>query len=555
MAALSSRVLQEQLSAIMGALTKAVVAEICELVDEGYALLQMEISRSRKENQDLKNKLHLIESILPEVVLIKDEDSDTEGSVGEDGAKPSEGGAAASCRLLPVNQRARRRRTGSPERDGRSVLDQPSLKVCRVAPGPQMRSTSGFVLDAPWRRRRALRPLCCWGRAHRLVHQEYQQLAYFGDAALMESDPNRTELDFGLMWERQSRSQPGFVHSCPHGSPEGDELRTTAGSMSTDSQLSESGSSGFEYENVAPPAAQMSPVAAFHAQLASIMEVLANTAVAEICELVDSGYSELQLEIARSRRENEQLRRKLRLMELRAARASALRALAGGGGARAPVPGHHGDHARRARAQRGEAAAASSAAAQERGSSGPPGASGPVRATPTAEAVAPTIKIEDGGASWSPSELNQEFCSVVAEETEAPPTSIKQEVSEESDGSRCASWMCDVTSSCWSIQQTPNTDPVTTQNPLREEPGHSLALNATVGVSSDSGGGGLSLKEAVAERQQGAPLPPDRPQLPARKAAADRPNAHLRRHAAMHAAVHAAVHATERERPPPFSDH
>ncbi|TWW73097.1 hypothetical protein D4764_15G0004910 [Takifugu flavidus] len=448
----------------------------------------------------------------------------------------------------------------------------------------------------------------------------------------------------------------------------------------------------------------MSPVAAFHAQLASIMEVLANTAVAEICELVDSGYSELQLEIARSRRENEQLRRKLRLMELRAARASALRALAGGGGgggARAPVPGHHGDHARRARAQRGnirvtlvcveikctqtnawdggqdlvggdrtlgggrgpgwgtgpwvgdgtlggrqtlgggrgpgtgdrtlgggrdpgtgdgtlgggqdpgwgtgpwdggrdpgwcphqfqyqlgadgsqlivlldppetlspplaslprmhfsvnnnsrslflslmtslppgEAAAASSAAAQERGSGAPGGlwtrqGKKMEEATPTAEAVAPTIKIEDGGASWSPSELNQEFCSVVAEETEAPPTSIKQEVSEESDGSRCASWMCDVTSSCWSIQQTPNTDSVTTQNPLREEPGHSLALNATVGVSSDSGGGGLSLKEAVAERQQGAPLPPDRPQLRARKAAADRPNASHRRERGRH---------------------
>lgn len=107
-------------------------------------------------------------------------------------------------------------------------------------------------------------------------------------------------------------------------------------------------------------AAQMSPAAAFHTQLASIMEVLANTAVAEICELVDSGYSVLQLEISRSRKENEQLRRKLRLMELRAARTSALRALSSGGGpaavggrARAPVPGHHGDHARRARAPRG----------------------------------------------------------------------------------------------------------------------------------------------------------------------------------------------------------
>lgn len=93
----------------------------------------------------------------------------------------------------------------------------------------------------------------------------------------------------------------------------------------------------------------MSPAAAFHAQLASIMEVLANTAVAEICELVDSGYSLLQLEISQSRKENEVLRRKLRLMELRAARASALRAAAAASGtalllasgrARAQKPAH-----------------------------------------------------------------------------------------------------------------------------------------------------------------------------------------------------------------------
>lgn len=74
------------------------------------------------------------------------------------------------------------------------------------------------------------------------------------------------------------------------------------------------------------------------------MEVLANTAVAEICELVDSGYSLLQLEISRSRRENEVLRRKLRLMELRTARGTSFRAVTastgvsgnanGGGGGR-----------------------------------------------------------------------------------------------------------------------------------------------------------------------------------------------------------------------------
>lgn len=64
MAALNSKALQEQLSAIMAALTRAAVAEICELVEEGYSLLQVEISRSRRENQDLKKKLHLIESIV-----------------------------------------------------------------------------------------------------------------------------------------------------------------------------------------------------------------------------------------------------------------------------------------------------------------------------------------------------------------------------------------------------------------------------------------------------------------------------------------------------------
>lgn len=64
MSGLSSKALHEQLSVIMAALTKAAVAEICEVVDEGYAVLQLEITRSHKENEDLKKKLHLIESIV-----------------------------------------------------------------------------------------------------------------------------------------------------------------------------------------------------------------------------------------------------------------------------------------------------------------------------------------------------------------------------------------------------------------------------------------------------------------------------------------------------------
>ncbi|XP_061587645.1 zinc finger protein with KRAB and SCAN domains 1-like [Cololabis saira] len=53
------------------------------------------------------------------------------------------------------------------------------------------------------------------------------------------------------------------------------------------------------------------PVSSLHAQLAAVMEVLANAAVAEICALVDGGLAAL-------RRENEALRRQVRLAETRA---------------------------------------------------------------------------------------------------------------------------------------------------------------------------------------------------------------------------------------------
>uniref|UniRef100_A0A674AMV2 Neurotrophin receptor-interacting factor homolog n=2 Tax=Salmo trutta TaxID=8032 RepID=A0A674AMV2_SALTR len=58
----------------------------------------------------------------------------------------------------------------------------------------------------------------------------------------------------------------------------------------------------------------------FHTQIASIMEVLANAAVTEICKLVDDDYAVLRLEITQSQKENRGLRRKLQLLELKVAR-------------------------------------------------------------------------------------------------------------------------------------------------------------------------------------------------------------------------------------------
>ncbi|KAM9399552.1 uncharacterized protein ACWYII_031670 isoform 1-T1 [Salvelinus alpinus] len=68
-----------------------------------------------------------------------------------------------------------------------------------------------------------------------------------------------------------------------------------------------------------------SNVMIFHTQIASIMEVLANAAVAEICKLVDDDYAVFRLEITQSQKENRALRRKLQLIELKVTRERAER--------------------------------------------------------------------------------------------------------------------------------------------------------------------------------------------------------------------------------------
>lgn len=87
----------------------------------------------------------------------------------------------------------------------------------------------------------------------------------------------------------------------------------------------------------------MSSRLAFQTQLASIMEVLANAAVAEICKLVDDDYAVVSLQMSQCQRENKALKRKLHLLELKMARGNAERRLresaANGGRARVQIHG------------------------------------------------------------------------------------------------------------------------------------------------------------------------------------------------------------------------
>lgn len=52
---------QSQLRSIMDTLAMAAVKEISTLVDDGFAILHLEISQSQKENEALKYKLKTME--------------------------------------------------------------------------------------------------------------------------------------------------------------------------------------------------------------------------------------------------------------------------------------------------------------------------------------------------------------------------------------------------------------------------------------------------------------------------------------------------------------
>uniref|UniRef100_A0A3Q2Q8X9 Zinc finger protein 358-like n=1 Tax=Fundulus heteroclitus TaxID=8078 RepID=A0A3Q2Q8X9_FUNHE len=59
----------------------------------------------------------------------------------------------------------------------------------------------------------------------------------------------------------------------------------------------------------------------FQAQIASVIEILANSAVVEICKLVDAGYaslrSQMDLELEKSQKENDVLRQRLKEMDVK----------------------------------------------------------------------------------------------------------------------------------------------------------------------------------------------------------------------------------------------
>lgn len=67
---------RSQISAVMEVLANAAVVEICKVINEGYAVLRLEMSRTKRENESLKSKLKSIELLISQDIGL---DSGTEG--------------------------------------------------------------------------------------------------------------------------------------------------------------------------------------------------------------------------------------------------------------------------------------------------------------------------------------------------------------------------------------------------------------------------------------------------------------------------------------------
>ncbi|KAF1383197.1 hypothetical protein PFLUV_G00128820 [Perca fluviatilis] len=313
---LTSKALHAQLSVVMAALTKAAVAEICAVVDEGYAALHTEISRSHRENEDLKKKLHLIESIVvraepgfvpaaesaqnavtpqqrrdseggdtaaaaggeggdvvlmheefPDVVLIKDEDSDSNDSFDEDNRTPADGGTAAARERVPSAPVGRGMKRhwppGCEQADRKSSSEPLAPKTCAAA-AAQRQSATVFALDAP-----RGEPGCSETDAGdssysaqmdpdvQLLHPSANRQTYFGNGALVKSQSptGRAELDLSPTWTKPPKSLLTFAHFNPNenldsGDAFGLKVISVSGSTAADCcQLSEGSSSAFEYDD------------------------------------------------------------------------------------------------------------------------------------------------------------------------------------------------------------------------------------------------------------------------------------------------------------------
>ncbi|KAG7458523.1 hypothetical protein MATL_G00221170 [Megalops atlanticus] len=390
----------------MEVLANAAVAEICQVVDDGYAVLRLEVSQYQKENKSLKRKIQMMER--QSARRCAERAGERTGALSS-----SAGDGAQACRKLRgTTGEDRRFTTGesvlgkrldiSLKRDEQPVVldsetqEQYAVKraeVCLRTLGADIvyADTGDTRPETLVIKEERLKVTSGPQRELKIRDERAVELGFAGDK---EGNPVNTENKAAQHTEelteqhrtRHSAWEVGGLENVLKAEPDKDSVKTLlhggsdyrAGrlsSLDSESVMYErpgqlgtyfaQGSANTETEDPScsyatqmdteslsvhselqsAPAAEegvgssLSPFGSFdwkpeivvvdsvaiklEGEIASIMEVLANAAVAEICKLVEDGYAVLRLEISQSQKEKEALRRKLQMLELRAARGCA----------------------------------------------------------------------------------------------------------------------------------------------------------------------------------------------------------------------------------------
>ncbi|KAJ8339843.1 hypothetical protein SKAU_G00344760 [Synaphobranchus kaupii] len=277
-----------QLAAIIDVLAVSAVAEISKLVDDGYALLRLEVSQSHKQNEVLKRRLRMMEHRVARGLI------QVERAGLQDNLVNNRTGVQIFGRSKKMTE-------------GCFVTEEgllgKGMNITHWSDGEPPAGHEGCTPGQPVTSR--VRPA--------EVEKTKPKLSLI-KSEKSEEDPRHGE----TLREPKSSGEifpPGAVE-WRAGSREKRPVQETQNK----------------------PANHTEELTEQHRtrravwEIASIMEVLANAAVAEICQVVDDGYAVLRLEMSQYQKENKALKRRLQVMERQTARRCAER-----GGTRATV--------------------------------------------------------------------------------------------------------------------------------------------------------------------------------------------------------------------------
>ncbi|KAJ8373409.1 hypothetical protein AAFF_G00265360 [Aldrovandia affinis] len=384
---------------IVEVLANAAVAEICTFVDDGYAVLRLEVSQSRKENEALKRRLRTMERRLaqgrakgaglrdnfannrPAIPALDKSGRITDGQLGEqvnivlwrdgrEGHAPDVTTPVESTDTGEREPKASSIKQEEPEEDPRNSESPQEPKISRER-AVGSRAGGGGRPPVQETQNKAENHTEEFTEQHRTRHGVWE---VSGPESVLkaeaESESVKTlqhrgaerragglnSLDSGFVMFERPAGQLGTYCTQGNGEVDGyDPSEIDLDSVSVHSELwsvprveeglgrslSSSVSGGAEVVMMDPVPVKMevamqpawSMQSRSRDRIASIMEVLANAAVAEICQVVDDGYAVLRLEMSQYQKENKALKRRLQMAERQSVRRCAERA-----GARASVP-------------------------------------------------------------------------------------------------------------------------------------------------------------------------------------------------------------------------